>query len=128
MTKATINLSRWCGNLVVGTQEISVESLFENGLLGKLTITHPKQLNFIALPWRLNVIVQDFLSTRPLSIGFAVLEVYYVPLNYQFHQCEAQHYILINLIRYGTSYFLVWDAERYNEHFIPMDVREKIKR
>ena len=33
-----------------GSQEISIESLFENGLLSKLTITHPRQLNSINLP------------------------------------------------------------------------------
>ena len=92
---------------MVGTQEISVESLFENGLHGKLTITHPKQLNFIALPWRLKVIVQDLLLTRPLNIGFAIFEVYSVSPNYQSYPCEAQHYILINLIRYGTPEFLI---------------------
>ena len=82
VTKATIDLPRWCRNLVVGTQEITVESSFENGLIGKLTITHPRQLNSIALPWRLKVIVHDLLSTRPLNIGFAVLEIYSVPQNY----------------------------------------------
>ena len=126
VTKATINLSRWCGNLVVGTQEMTVESLFENGLLTKLTITHPRQLNSIALPWRLKVIVKDLLSTRPLKIGFAVLEVYSVPLNYQSYPCEAQHSILIHLIRYGMPKFLVWYSDRYREHFIPMDVNDRI--
>ena len=127
VTKATIDLSLWSGNLVVGNQEITVESLFENGLLGKLTITHPRQLNSINLPWRLKVIVQDLLSARPINIGFAVLKIYSVPPNYQSYPCEAQHFILIHLIRYGMPDFLVWDSDRYKEHFIPMSLQERIK-
>ena len=50
ITRMTIDLSRWHGNFFIGSQEISVESLFENGLLYKFTITHPRQLNSINLP------------------------------------------------------------------------------
>ena len=127
ITKATIDLSQWSGNLVAGNQEITVESLFENGLLGKLTVTHPRQLTSINLPWRLKGIVQDLLTTRPINIGFAVLEIYSVPPNYQSYPCEAQHYILIHLIRYGMPDFLVWNPDSYREHFIPMGLHERIK-
>ena len=108
-------------------QEISVESLFENGLLSKLTITHPRQLNAISLPWWLKVIVQELLSTIPLNIGFAVLEIFSVPPNYQTYPCEAQHYLLVNLIRYGTPDFLVRDAKCYHKHFFSMDLKERLK-
>ena len=97
ITWATIDLSGWHGNFLIGSQEISIESLFKNGLLSKLTITHPRQLNSINLPWRLKVIVQDLLSIRPLNIGLAVLEIFLLPPNYQTYPSEAQHYVLINL-------------------------------
>ena len=69
ITKAVIDLSRWQEDFTIGTQEISVSSLFEQGLLSKLTITNPKQLNSINLPWRLKTIVQDLLALKPLNIG-----------------------------------------------------------
>ena len=70
---------------------------------------------------------QDLLSTQPLNIAFAVLEIFLVPPNYQTYPCKAQHHILINLIKYGTPDFLVWDAERYNEQIIPMKLDDRIK-
>lgn len=127
ITCATVDLSRWHGNFPIGCQEVSIESLFENGLLSKLTITHPRQLNSINLPWWLEVIVQDLLSTRPLNIGFAVLELFSVPPNYQTCPCEAQHSVLINLVRYGTPEFLIWQAEQYKEYFISMNLSDKLK-
>ena len=50
ITRATIDLSRWTGTFLIGDQEVSVQSLFENELLYKLVITHPRQLNSIKLP------------------------------------------------------------------------------
>ena len=41
ITRAMVDLSRWEENFLMGSREISVETLFENGLLGKLTVTHP---------------------------------------------------------------------------------------
>ena len=101
-TKATMDLSRWQGNFSIRKQEISVFSLFENGLLSKFTITNPNQLNSIDIPWRLKVIVQDLLALRPLNIGFVVLEILSVPSNCQNYLCNSQHYVLVNLIWYGT--------------------------
>ena len=42
ITRATIDLSKWQGDFSIGTQVVLVESLFENGLLSKLTIIHPR--------------------------------------------------------------------------------------
>lgn len=39
ITQATVDLSRWAGEFTVGNQVISPNTLFENGLLSKLTLT-----------------------------------------------------------------------------------------
>ena len=77
---------------MMGAQEISVSSLFENVLLRKLTITNGRQLNLLNIPGRLKAIVQDLLALRTQKAGFAVLAMISVPPNCQQYPCEAQHY------------------------------------
>ena len=79
------------------------------------------------LPWRLKVIIQDLLSTRPLNIGFAVLKIFSVLPNYQTYPCDAQHYVLIHLVRYGTLDFLLWLTDHYREDFILMELDKRLE-
>lgn len=108
--QATINLSRLVRSFKIGGLEISPSSLYENGLLIKLAITKVEQIKDICVPWRLKTLVYNVLYTRDRY--FVVLELLPVPLTYHGYPCSSQHYIRINLVRYGLPRFEQWDTDR----------------